>query len=428
MGSIDNSVICCLTRERTSQEFAQKTVDYINRVHRKTPLADIEEIFSAGSFSGGEFSPRFRQDYADLKGSDVYLMGVPTIPLGLHHKVTPGELMNRTITAAQTAYDCGADNVHVVFPNLMFARADKKQDDFPLDSEAYGQNAGRGRTLLAQIKALWANDVRSIITVDHHSPLLNDFATQVYGRDDAVSSLDTNPLTAHYLVNESPVSERIARNGGGDFVLIAADKGIKPKINNLLDILKGTYGLDNVSALYLDKFRKHPNNPDELLIKPNDDEPHSPNFTTLEGKTILILDDMIDTAGTMTKASHHIFHKGIECNGNGYETPAGAVGIFTHPVLAGNSYEEPMKKLLSAGLDDLAMYNTHPFIEEKMLYPLKKTATIIRLAKPMGEAIALHARGHDINSMFYTDGAIDTSKVEGLYNQRRSSSHLSNHH
>ena len=49
--------------------------------------------------------------------------------------------------------------------------------------------------------------------------------------------------------------------------------------------------------LYLNKARKVPNKPEEITI----DNPILENTDTLDGKTMIFPDDIIDTGGTMIK-------------------------------------------------------------------------------------------------------------------------------
>src|SRR5690606_40273439 len=60
----------------------------------------------------------------------------------------------------------------------------------------------------------------------------------------------------------------------------------------------------------------------------------------VEGRNVILLDDMIDTAGTLAKASELIMEKGAKS----------VRAIATHPVLSGNAYERiqnsPMEEVV----------------------------------------------------------------------------------
>jgi len=69
----------------------------------------------------------------------------------------------------------------------------------------------------------------------------------------------------------------------------------------------------------------------------------------VEGKNVVILDDMVDTAGTLTKAADMMMEKG-----------ALSVRAFaTHPVLSGNAYE----RIANSSLTELVVTNTIPLRE-----------------------------------------------------------------
>ncbi|MCP1672948.1 ribose-phosphate pyrophosphokinase [Natronocella acetinitrilica] len=70
----------------------------------------------------------------------------------------------------------------------------------------------------------------------------------------------------------------------------------------------------------------------------------------VEGKTCIIVDDIVDTAGTLCKAAQALKDHGAER----------VVAYITHPVLSGSAIE----RISSSGLDELVVTDTIPLAEE----------------------------------------------------------------
>jgi ribose-phosphate pyrophosphokinase len=87
----------------------------------------------------------------------------------------------------------------------------------------------------------------------------------------------------------------------------------------------------------------------------------------VEGKDVIIVDDMVDTAGTMVKAAAALKAKGA----------ASVMAIATHGVLSGKAYSN----LDSDGLDELCISNTlvtKPHAKIKVLTVAPLFAEVIR--------------------------------------------------
>jgi ribose-phosphate pyrophosphokinase len=77
----------------------------------------------------------------------------------------------------------------------------------------------------------------------------------------------------------------------------------------------------------------------------------------VEGKNVIILDDMVDTAGTITAASNMMMEKG-----------ALSVRVFaTHPVLSGPAYE----RLAKSSIKELVVTDTIPLKQNKNTEKIK---------------------------------------------------------
>ena len=128
----------------------------------------------------------------------------------------------------------------------------------------------------------------------------------------------------------------------------------------------------NASLAIIDKRRSAPNKAKAMAI-----------IGDVEDKVALILDDMVDTAGTLTEAASVIMEKGAK------EVHA----YCTHPVLSGPAIDRINKSSLSS----LVVTDTIPLSEEAKQCSKIETLSI---AKLVGEAIMRSYRGDSVNSLF----------------------------
>ena len=77
----------------------------------------------------------------------------------------------------------------------------------------------------------------------------------------------------------------------------------------------------------------------------------------IEGKNCVLLDDMIDTAGTITNAANAIKEMGAKS----------VKACATHPVLSGPAIE----RIEASAIEELVILNTMPVPKEKMLDKIK---------------------------------------------------------
>ena len=122
----------------------------------------------------------------------------------------------------------------------------------------------------------------------------------------------------------------------------------------------------------VDKRRSAPNQAKAMAI-----------IGDVEGKTAIVIDDMVDTAGTLTEAAGVIREKGAK------EVHA----YCTHPVLSGPAID----RIKDSSLNSLVATDTIPLSEEARACDKIKTLSI---AKLVGEAIMRSYRGDSVNSLF----------------------------
>jgi ribose-phosphate pyrophosphokinase len=131
-----------------------------------------------------------------------------------------------------------------------------------------------------------------------------------------------------------------------------------------------TMGLDMV---IVDKRREKANESEVMNIIGN-----------VEGKDVIMIDDMIDTAGTMVKAAAALKKLGA----------TSVMACCTHPVLSGPAFD----RIENGELDELVVTNTIP-IKNNTCSKIKVLST----AKMLGEVIRRVYNNESVNSLFETN-------------------------
>ncbi|MBX6378931.1 MAG: ribose-phosphate diphosphokinase, partial [Clostridia bacterium] len=114
----------------------------------------------------------------------------------------------------------------------------------------------------------------------------------------------------------------------GDYVVVSPDPGGVPRARDLADRL-------GVPLAIIDKRRPEPNVSEVMNI-----------IGKVSGRHVIMVDDMIDTAGTIAAGAEALMAQGA------LSVSAGC----THPVLSGPAYE----RLNAAPIDEVVVTNTIP--------------------------------------------------------------------
>tara|TARA_B100000482_G_scaffold85016_1_gene60778 strand:- start:752 stop:1363 length:612 start_codon:yes stop_codon:yes gene_type:complete len=102
----------------------------------------------------------------------------------------------------------------------------------------------------------------------------------------------------------------------------------------------------------------------------------------LKGKDVLIIDDMIDTAGTTVSAAKAAINKGANS----------VIAVATHGVLSG----EAIERLESAPIDKIIITDTIFVDDNKQISKMH----IVSVADVFGEAIKRIHRGESVSALF----------------------------
>ena len=103
----------------------------------------------------------------------------------------------------------------------------------------------------------------------------------------------------------------------------------------------------------------------------------------VEGRNILIVDDMIDTAGTICMAANMLMERGAKS----------VRAAITHPVLSGSAYE----RINESALEEVIVSDTIPLREDKDLHKF----TVLSCADIFAEVIERVHNYKEISSIFF---------------------------
>ncbi|MEY3450882.1 MAG: hypothetical protein RL711_707 [Bacteroidota bacterium] len=224
-------------------------------------------------FSDGELSPSFEES---VRGYDVFIIG------SLHQ---PHDNIMEMLLTIDSAKRAGANKVHVITPYYGYARQDRKDKS----------RGAIGARVLSN--ALKANGMDSIMIVDLHAGQIEGFfdntspVIHISGKDVFIPKLKT-------IVDK-------------DWVICSPDAGGTTRAKKFSDILE-------LPLIVINKRRDKPNSIGSMEL-----------VGDVTNKKVLIIDDMIDTGGTMCKAAQIILDKGANS----------VRAVVTHPVLSGKAYE-----------------------------------------------------------------------------------------
>jgi ribose-phosphate pyrophosphokinase len=267
---------------------------------------------SVSRFSDGEIQINIEES---VRGSEVYVIQSTSQP-GSEHIM---ELLIM-IDALKRA---SARFINVVMPYFGYARQDRKvRSREPITAKLIAnllERAGADR----------------VITMDLHAPQIQGFF------DIPVDQLIGVPILSQYFENK-----RLK-----DIVVVAPDNGGVVRARKMASHL-------HAPIAFVDKRRPEPNVAEIMNIVGN-----------IEGKNAIIIDDLIDTAGTLTLAANALVEKGAKA----------VYACCTHPILSGPA----IQRIQSSVIEELVVTNTIQLPEEKMINKI----TYLSVAPLLVEAI-----------------------------------------
>ncbi len=282
-------------------------------------------LAEVSQFSDGEV---FVQLNENVRGADVFVIQ-PTCPPVDHH-------LMELLVMVDAVRRASAQRITAVIPYFGYARQDRKvQPRVPVSAK-----------LVADL--ITVSGAHRVLTMDLHAGQIQGFFNI------PVDHLFALPVLLRYF------QERERHEG----VVVAPDAGGVERARAFAKRL-GT------SLAFIDKRREGPNEAKVMHI-----------VGDVKDRDVIIVDDMIDTAGTITQAVTALWE-------------AGARRIYascTHAVLSG----EAIERIESSGLEEVVVTNTIPLDERRSC----KKLTLLSVAPLLGEAIDRIHRETSVSSLF----------------------------
>ncbi|MFD1016803.1 ribose-phosphate pyrophosphokinase [Winogradskyella rapida] len=244
------------------------------------------------TYSDGEFQPSYEES---IRGTRIFIVG----------STHPGpENLMEMLLMIDAAKRASARHITAVMPYFGWARQDRKDKPrVPIAAK-----------LVA--KMLEAAGATRIITMDLHADQIQGFFEK------PVDHLFASTIFLPYLKSLNLDNLTIASpDMGGSKRAYAYSKALK----------------SDVVICYKQRAKANVISHMELI-------------GDVTGKNVILVDDMVDTAGTLTKAADLMMERGA----------LSVRAICTHPILSGNAYE----KLENSKLEELIVTNSIPLKQE----------------------------------------------------------------
>jgi len=284
---------------------------------------------SAYDFANGEIFVRFEES---VRGSDAFVIQSHVAPVN-------NQIMEQLIMV-DALKRASAKRITVVAPFYGYARQDKKHR---------GREPISARLMADLFKTAGAD---RLMVVDLHTSQIQGFF------DGPVDHLFALPLLTNY------VGSNVDRSR---LTIVSPDSGRVRVAERWSDMLGGA------PIAFIHKTR----------------DPRIPNESVtgrvvgdVAGKTCVVIDDMIDTAGTITKAVDALFEGGA----------SEVIVAATHAVLSGPAVE----RLKNSRVSEVVVTNTLPIAEESRFDKL----TVLSIAPLLGRAIREVFEDGSVTSLF----------------------------
>ncbi len=276
-------------------------------------------------FSDGEFQPRFDES---IRGCTVFIIQ-STFP--------PMDNLMELLMMIDAARRASAYKVIAVMPYFGWARQDRKdRPRVPITAK-----------LVANM--LVSAGVDRVMTMDIHADQIQGFF------DVPVDGLYASGIFIPYIKNL----------GIEDLSIAAPDMGGAKRASNYAKALEAPIIISH-------KTRAKANVVGSMTA-----------IGDVEGRNVIIVDDMIDTAGTICMAADMLMERGAKS----------VRAAITHPVLSGQAYE----RINASALEEVIVTDTIPLNPEKDLHKF----TVLSVADIFADVIERVHNYKEISSLFF---------------------------
>jgi ribose-phosphate pyrophosphokinase len=282
-----------------------------------------------GRFSDGEIQVVINESVRDC---DVFIIQSLCRPAN--------DNIMELLLLADALKRASAGRITAVIPYYAYGRQDRKVN--PRDPIS--------AKLLADI--IMASGVNHVVVIDLHAKQVEGFF------DIPVDHLEARPVLTDYFLSLGM--------GGEDTVVVSPDIGGVARARNFAKVL-------NSPIAIIDKRRPRPNVSEVMNI-----------IGEVEGKRAVIIDDIIDTAGTIVNAAKAIKERGA----------TEVYAACTHPVFSGPAIERLSGAVKEGYIKEVVITDTIPLQEEF------EGVKVLTVAGMLSEAIRRIHYGESISQMF----------------------------
>jgi ribose-phosphate pyrophosphokinase len=287
------------------------------------PLGDA----TVARFSDGEIQVRLKEN---VRGSDVFVIQPTCTPVN--------ENIMELLLIVDALKRGSAGRITAVIPYYGYARQDRKvQPRVPISAK-----------MVADL--ITAAGTNRVLTVDLHAGQIQGFFNI------PVDNLYASPVLLEYIRKNYDLK---------NLVIVSPDAGGVERARAFAKHLKSSIAI-------VDKRRERANECEVMNV-----------IGDVEGMEALILDDMADTAGTMTQAAAALREKGARK----------VCAACTHAVLSGVAID----RINDSVIEEMIVTNTIPFDSKKEKC---RKLTVLSIASLLGEAIRRINEESSISSLF----------------------------
>ncbi len=283
---------------------------------------------TVSTFSDGEIQLEIQEN---VRGSDVFIVQSTCTPGNQH--------MMELLIMIDAFKRASAERITAVMPYYGYARQDRK----------VAPRAPISAKLIADL--LTTAGANRVLTIDLHAGQIQGFFNI------PVDNLFAAPVLVAY------VKEKYHQD---DLVIVSPDAGGVERARSYAKLI-------GASLAIIDKRRLRPNEAEVMNI-----------IGDIRGKNALIVDDMVDTAGTLTNAADALSARGAQS----------VAACCTHAVFSGKAVE----RIRNSCLKEMIITDTIPLNDEgRKLDKIK----VLSIAELFAEAIKRINKNDSVSSLFH---------------------------
>ncbi len=276
-------------------------------------------------FKDGEISVKIKDN---VRAHDVFIIQSTCNP--------SNDNIMELLLMIDAAVRASASRITAVIPYFGYARQDRKVEPrVPISAK-----------VVSNIVQVTGAD--RVLTMDLHADQIQGFF------DIPVDNLYASPIAIDYLNSLSLQN----------VVVVSPDAGGVDRARFLAKRI-------NAGLAIIDKRRPEANVSDVMNV-----------IGEVKGRNCILIDDIVDTAGSITKAALALKERGAN----------DVYSLFSHPVLSDNAVDN----LKMAGFKEIIFTNSIPLAEYKRLDNMK----VLSIAPLFGEAIRRIHNGESVSSLF----------------------------